>query len=48
MHDVTLQEIVLASMGQLAQYQRMEMLPVPMSMRDGITCEDSIRKETQR
>jgi ABC-2 type transport system ATP-binding protein len=48
MHDVTLQEIVLAYLGQLAQYQRMEMLPMPMSMRDGITCEDSIRKETQR
>jgi ABC-2 type transport system ATP-binding protein len=51
MHDVTLEEIVLAYMGQLAQYQRMEKLPLPMSMRDGIACEESeerIRRETPR
>jgi ABC-2 type transport system ATP-binding protein len=50
-HDVSLEEIVLAYMGQLAQYQRMETLPVQVSMRDGIACEESeysMRKETQR
>jgi ABC-2 type transport system ATP-binding protein len=50
-HDVTLEEIVLAYMGQLAHYQRMETIPVPSSMRDGISCEESeeaIRKETSR
>jgi ABC-2 type transport system ATP-binding protein len=49
-HDVTLEEIVLAYMGQLAQYQRMETIPVPMSMRDGIAYEEGeepIRKEAQ-
>jgi ABC-2 type transport system ATP-binding protein len=42
MHDVTLEEIVLAYMGQLAHYQRVETLPALGSMRD------SIRKETRR
>lgn len=51
MHDVTLEEIVLAYMGQLAQYQRMETLPTQVSMWDGTRfeeSEDSIRKETHR
>ena len=51
MHDVTLQEIVLAYMGQLALYQRMETLPMLGSMRDGTRCEesgDTIRKETRQ
>ena len=51
MHDVTLEEIVLAYMGQLAQYQRMETIPMPLSMRDGFPCEESeerIRRETPR
>jgi ABC-2 type transport system ATP-binding protein len=51
MHDVTLEEIVLAYMGQLAQYQRMETLLSPGSMRDDMRFEDigdGIRKETPR
>lgn len=50
-HDVTLEEIVLAYMGQLAQYQRMETLPVLGSLRDDTRyeeSEDTIRKETRR
>ncbi len=50
MHDVTLEEIVLAYMGQLAHYQRMETLPMLESMWDGMRFEDSgdnIRKKEQ-
>lgn len=51
MHDVTLEEIVLAYMGQEAQYRRMEMLHALESIQEDVRFEESggsIGKEIQR